>query len=287
MTRPKLIKENDLAKQEIIDKLLLDIPNMEVKVYDELMRFLDQFARSGDVFADVMTAEKLIELESGLKGILLNNGYYSKVDVFIKDFSKISANTNAILDSGGFPTQIIQLTDIERKWQGLTAETLINSGIRDDFQRPILQILDDAITYGKGIASTRETLREYVLGGQDTSGKLKSYLTQTARDSTNQMQGQQVQSVANAIGYAGIRYTGGTLLDSRGQCTRWIEELNGFIHKEKIKDEISLAYKNQRLKKVDGNHKWGGMMPNTNEDNFMVKRGGYNCTHAAFPTRKK
>lgn len=283
----KIFNQNERSKQEIIDRLLLDIPNMEVKVYDELMKFLDQFGRAGDVFADVMTAEKLIELEGGIRAILLNNGYYNQVDVFIKDFGKISANTKTILDSTGYSTQIIQLTDIERKWQGLTAETLINSGIRDDFQRPILQILDDAITYGKGIASTRETLREYVLGGKDTSGKLKSYLTQTARDSMNQMQGQQVQSVANSVGYIGIRYTGGTLLDSRGQCTRWIEHLNGFIPKEKLKAEISLAYKNQRLKKVDGRHKWGGMMPNTNEDNFMVKRGGYNCTHAAFPTRKK
>ena len=281
------LKDNEKVKDEIIGQLLLDIPSMEVKVFDQIMAFIDQFSRSGDVFSDTMTAEKLIQLEGGIKSILISNGYFQKVEVFIKDFEKITTNTNAILNDNGFGSQVIQLSDIERKWQGLTVETLVNSGIRDDFQRPILQIVDDAITYGKGISTTRETLRQFVLGGNDTSGKLKSYLTQTARDSMNQMQGQQVQSVANVVGYVGVRYTGGTLVDSRGQCTRWIEDLNGFIPKEKIAEEIKLAYKNQRLKKVDGTHKWGGMMPNTTPDNFMVKRGGFNCTHSAFPTRKK
>ena len=56
---------------------------------------------------------------------------------------------------------------------------------------------------------------------------------------------------------------------------------------EQLKEEIRLAYKNQAAKLVtDGVHKWGGMMPNTTVDNFMVKRGGFNCTHSAIPKRK-
>jgi len=101
-----------------------------------------------------------------------------------------------------------------------------------------------------------------------------------------QAQGQQMNQIAKEIGYAGISYVGGLLKDSRGQCTHWIEDLNGFIPKEKLAAEIKLAYKNQAAKKVtNGVHKWGGMMPNTTPDNFLIKRGGFNCTHTAIPKR--
>lgn len=284
----KLYKQNDLLKEDIVNELLSGIPSLETKVYEEIMRFIDSFDSSGGDFANgILSADKINEISVKIDDILKREGYVQTVETFMKDMGKVTINTNLLLDSEGYTFSKLPLSDLERKWQNLTAETLLNSGIRADFKRPILKILDESISYGSSITSTRKTLSDFVLGGEDKSGKLKSYLTQTARDSVNQMQGQQMQSVANALGYEGISYIGGLLKDSRGQCRHWIEDLNGFIPKDKLAEEIRLAYKNQAAKKVEGTHHWGGMMPNTTVDNFMVKRGGFNCIHPAVPKRKR
>jgi hypothetical protein len=78
------------------------------------------------------------------------------------------------------------------------------------------------------------------------------------------------------------------LKDSRGQCTHWVKDLKGFIAWDKLDEEIKLAYKNEKAKKVIyETHRYGGMMPNTNKDNFLAKKGGFGCTHTAIPVRKK
>lgn len=283
-----LITDNELLKERLVDNLIQGIPSIEKTVFDEIMNFLDSFEGVGGNFnIGTLTAEKLTEIEARINQILIRGGYPAKVQTFIQDFGKVTINTDLLLNANGFDTRPVQLSDMERKWKKLTADTLIDSGLREDFKRPILKILDDAISYGDGIGSVRQTLQDYVIGNKDKSGKLKSYLTQTARDSVSQMQGQQMQSVANAVGYEGIRYVGGLLKDSRGQCSHWIQDLKGFIPKENLQAEITLAYKNQTAKLVEGPHKWGGMMPNTTVDNFMVKRGGFNCTHTAMPKRKR
>jgi len=283
-----LITANELLKEQLVENLIQGIPSLEKKVFDEIMTFIDSFEGVGGNFnIGTLTAEKLTEIESRINQILLRGGYPTKVQTFIQDFGKVTINTDLLLNANGFDTRPVQLSDMERKWKKTTFDTLIDSGLREDFKRPILKILDDAISYGDGISSVRQTLRDYVIGNKDKSGKLKSYLTQTARDSVSQMQGQQMQSVANAVGYEGIRYVGGLLKDSRGQCTHWIQDLKGFIPKDQLQSEIDLAVENQKNKLVEGPHKWGGMMPNTTVDNFMVKRGGFNCTHTALPKRKK
>ena len=283
-----LITANELLKEQLVDNLLQGIPSLEKQVFEEIMTFLDSFEGVGGNFnIGTLTAEKLNEIEARINQILIRGGYPVKVQTFIQDFGKVTINTDLLLNANGFNTRPVQLSDMERKWKKTTFDTLIDSGLREDFKRPILKILDDSISYGDGIGSVRQTLQDYVIGNKDKSGKLKSYLTQTARDSVSQMQGQQMQSVANAVGYEGIRYVGGLLKDSRGQCTHWIQDLKGFIPKDKLQYEIDLAVKNQKAKLVEGPHKWGGMMPNTTPDNFMVKRGGFNCTHTAMPKRKK
>jgi hypothetical protein len=284
----KIITQSDLAKEEMVTKLLSGMPSIEKKTYEEIMRFIDSFDSVGGNFSNgILSSADIGELSQRIDEILLKSGYVTHVETFIKDMSKVTINSSLILDNEGFTFKKLPLSDIEKKWKALTTETLLDSGIREDFKRPILKIVDDAISYGDSISSTRETLAEFVLSGGDKSGKLKSYLTQTARDSVNQLQGQQMQSVANAVGYEGITYGGGLLTDSRGQCTHWVNDLKGFIPKDKLEAEIALAYKNQSAKKVDGKHHWGGMMPNTTVDNFCVKRGGFGCLHHAVPKRGK
>jgi len=284
----KHINENDRLKEALIADLSDAIQPIEKNILDELFRIIDRYQTSEGVFtAGYLTADQLLELQSKINSVLNASGYSEKVGIFIQDFGKVTINTATLLEGGGYSFKKLPLSDIEKKWKNQTVETLLHSGLNEDFKRPVLKIIDDAITYGDSVESAKTKLVNYVLSGKDKSGKLSSYVTTTARDAISQMQGQQFQSVAREIGVSGILYTGGLLDDSRAQCVRWIDKLNGFIPVEKLEDEIALAYKNQRAKKVEGKHKWSGMMPDTNKDNFCIKRGGWGCIHTAIPKRKK
>ena len=283
-----IINQNEDLKQKLIDDLLKRVPGIEKTILDDLFKQLDEQDLSGGKFTSVLTADDLLKFEDIINKSLIKSGYNKSAEVFIQDLAKLSANSLLMLDGSGYSAQKLPLSKIEKKWRNQTKTSLIDSGIREDFKRPILKILDDAISYGDSIDAAKKKLTEFVASGKDKSGKLKSYLTQTARDSISQLQGQQMSSVAREVGVVGIRYVGGLLNDSRGQCYRWVTELNGFIPIEKLKDEIALAYKNQKAKKeLPQGHKWGGMMDNTTPENFIIKRGGFNCTHTAIPVRKK
>jgi hypothetical protein len=287
------LSDNDKFKIDLIRRVTERMPEVEQAVLDELFRLMDSINSAGGNF-DVRTlsTDQLMAFSQGISATLKNTGYNKDVELFMSDYGKITINSSNILkEVGGFDVSTLQLSDVEKKWKLRTYETLINSGLTKDFKEPILNILDESISYGGSITRAKKRLTEFIVGGKDTSGKLKSYVTQTARDSVGQLQGQQFHSVANAIDTAGIRYIGSVLKDSRGQCEHWVRDLNGFIPWEDLQEEIDLAYKNQDAKKVDivngVPHKWSGMMKDVTPANFMAKRGGYNCTHTAVPVRKK
>lgn len=283
-----LITDNDLLKEELVEKLRSSMGAIEKDVLDNIFSLLDKLPSSGGVYGGIITAEQLLEISQVINQALIKGGYANKVELFMSDFGKVTLNTSDILKSvGGYDVRTLPLSAIEKKWKSQTVESLLGSGINENFKRPIQKIIDETISGGGSIEEAKKTLTEYVLGGKDKSGKLKSYLTQTARDSVSQLQGQQFKSVADNIETKYIRYVGGLLNDSRGQCTRWVKELHGRIKWTDLDEEIKLAYKNQarKLEEPKG-HKWSGMMPNTTPSNFLIKRGGYNCTHTAIPVRK-
>lgn len=282
------MNRNDELKEKLIEALLKRAPSVEKAVLDNLFKIIDNLDTKGGIFVGAaLSSGQLLEMQDGINRALRSSGYLTDAGIFIQDLGKLTINSTMILEDQGFDFQKVGLSDLEKKWKMLTEESLLNSGIRSEFKTPILKILNESISYGNSINESKSLLTEFVKGGNDKTGKLKSYLTVTSRDAIGQMQGQQMQSVANAVGYAGITYTGGLLKDSRGQCYHWVHDLKGFIPKEDVKEQIELAYRNQRLKLIEDGHKWGGMMLNTDENNFLVKRGGYGCIHTAYPKRKK
>ena len=285
-----IIGQNDLFKEEMAKRLADAMPDIEQRVLDEIFRIIDKMDSAGGNFTTgVLTADKMMELTQVINQALTGAGYPQQVQLFMSDFGKVTINTAEIMQQvGGVAVRRVALSEIENKWKMNTVESLIGSGINENFKRPILKILDETISTGGSIDAAKKTLTEFVKGGKDKSGKLQSYLTQTARDSVGQLQGQQFQSIADAVETTGVRYVGGLLNDSRGQCYRWVRELKGYIPWEDLENEIKLAYKNQtaKLEKPEG-HKWSGLMPNTNRKNFLTQRGGYNCTHTAVPVRRK
>lgn len=98
---------------------------------------------------------------------------------------------------------------------------------------------------------------------------LKSYATQISRDYTYGYQGQVNKTIADEFEMNGFIYVGGAIKDTRPICLK-------LVSKEKILFS--------ELPKILNSTDKDGMIPNTNKDNFLIYRGGYNCRHEAIPT---
>lgn len=279
-------------KKEILASVSKDFDTIDKKVLDEVFTFIDSLDIIGGEFqlAD-LPIDKINELQIKLTEVINRSGYLNKIETFVRDLNKITLNSISNLEGNGYGFQRKPLNDIEKKWQSFTVQSLSDSGLHEGFTRPVLNVIDSAISMGKSVTELRGELKDYIVGGKDQTGRLKSYVTTTAREAVSTMQGAQINGVANELGYDYLQYTGGLLDDSRGQCYHWVHEMNGKIPKDKIEFEIKEAYKNQRAKKIifDGEdkHRYSGMKPNTTIKNFIIVRGGWGCIHSIFPRKNR
>ena len=280
--------ESEILREGMSSRLADAMPEIEHKIWQEIFKMLEGFDISGGnfVFSNA-SPRRIIEIENKILEILKTSGYYNRVNLFLKDFSKVTDNVRRIHE-GENKVNVSQqsLTKTESLFSQTTADQLAGSGLNETFITPVKTAINEAVTFGYSISNTRELLKEMVIGNPEKLGRLNSYLTNTARESVKNLQGAQHTQIKNALGLDTLRYVGGLLKDSRGQCVRWcgLE----YISYKDLDKEIQLAFKNQR-KKLDEpkGHKWSGMMQDTNVDNFLMRLGGWGCMHTAIPTRAK
>lgn len=268
-------------KDEIVKSFEQKVGGISDSLNEYLMKLLDEFDSSnGEFIPTQISPDKLYQIQTDLER-LLNGSLSEPVKLFMSDLGKVTLNSLEVLNNNGFngltPTQ---LSVTEKLWRQATIDSLIGGGISRDFKNRIITTIEDAIITGSSIQSTRDALQEVAYD------KLNKYLTVTARDTVYNMQGQQFNQVGTIMGYTHIKYTGGLLENSRGQCYKWYNMRE--LKREDLKALIEEAYRNQRNKlESPKGHKWSGMMKNVTPENFIAKRGGYGCTHTATPIIKR
>lgn len=281
-----LLEQSDELRSEIPETFLKIIPQVEDDVYTKILELLDSFNTSDGYFTTSnMSAAKLVRIENEIIKILTDAGYFKSANTFIQDLTKITTNTE-LLHRGFNKIDISNqsMTAIEKLYAQRAVNMFSKAGLNDKFISPITTVVNEAITFGYSIQNTRNTLQDFVKGGKDTSGKLGSYLTITARDTVTQLQGAQHQKVLTDYDLKFIRYTGGLLKDSAGQCVHWYGMK--FIPVANLQAEIDLAFSNQAKKLIKPKgHRWAGFIKTTTPENFCIYRGHLGCIHQAFPVR--
>lgn len=283
-----LLQQSDDLRNRITNEFLSIITQVEKDVYNKILELLDSFNTSDGYFSTTnMSAAKLVRIENEIIKILTDAGYFKAANIFIADLKKITVNTE-LLHKGINKIDISNqsMTEIEKAYAQRAVTMFSKAGLNDKFIAPITTVVNEAITFGYSIQNTRDTLSDFVKGGNDTSGKLQSYLTVSARDTVAQLQGAQHQKVMADFEMPYILYTGGLLKDSAGQCVHWYGMK--FIPVKDLQAEIDLAFANQarHLNQPKG-HRWAGFIKSTTPENFCIYRGHLGCIHSAFPARSK
>jgi hypothetical protein len=273
--------------QFIADEFLSHIDEIEASIVKRLMEHLDTFDTAGGKFLPGQTTPaKLVEIEKQINAVLKKAGYFEAANLFILDLAKITENTRQLhSEVNSLQIQKKSLTGIEKVYTQNAVNLLSEGGLHTNFVMPVTVAISEAVTFGYSIAKTRDTLTQF----QNSPSKyttLKSYLTTTARDTVSQLQGAQHQAISTEFKMPLVRYVGGLLKDSRGQCVKW--HSMQYLPVKDLQALINEAFANQaaKLDQPKG-HKWSGMIKDTTPENFLIRRGGWGCLHNAIPVRKK
>lgn len=265
---------NEVITDRGIRDLTRGFDRVEEQIFAILQRYLMRFDLSnGEFVAQTATASLINQMNREIAQALTASSLDSEIEKFLTNFDEIGDNIKQIhrnLSDVNVPNRIIN----QQKQFALdrTLYSLREANVSTDFIAPVKRVLYQRITTGASLLETERELRALIMGDDKTKGALTRWVGQVARDGVNQYKGAIHQAVKNEFGFTALAYVNSLVEDSRSQCRRWTEM--GRIEEEQLQQEINWAFQNGQ-----------GMIPETNPDNFIINRGGYNCRHEAIPVR--
>lgn len=152
-----------------------------------------------------------------------------------------------------------------------TIDKMLDNGLNQKFVQPLRDLVYRNVTGGLSLSEAKAAIKEYIQGGNDVSGKLGSYLEQTAIQSVDMYSGIINKKLMEEFKYDGLLMTGSLIDNSSPQCRYAIEVLKGKITKENWADVVAHVGKSAPL--IEG----------TTFDNVALNKLHWGCRHNFFP----
>ncbi|MEO7049443.1 MAG: hypothetical protein ABI091_29330, partial [Ferruginibacter sp.] len=189
MTYDEYIKAMQALKLANENRIIAVIPDVEAAAYEALIEWMDNSLeyRAGSLIATDETIAILNEFDAGYLRLLNEiKAYKGAVTSFIKHLPPMAdameafnVKTNAIdwAVANIAPTQKLVINEV------LKAYT--ENGLNAEFVQPLRDLLYQNIAAGTNVKEAKAYLKDYIISGNDKSGKLKRYLTQTSQQAVD------------------------------------------------------------------------------------------------------
>lgn len=270
------LTKNIAVAEKLEVKLLKSVKDIQNEISQAVDDLIKEFEiKNGKFVPETDFPFIIATLNRRIERIIKESKLESEVLKFIDDFDLIDKNIKA-LQSGLNGIRVDpEIFNNQRAWViDNTVNSLLESNISTKFIQPVKTILYNRVAFGGSVVDAELQLREIIKGKPGELGVFERWVGQIARDAVNEYQGGINAQIKVQYDLPDIRYVGGLVEDSRAQCVRWVDEFNGRLLGSQLQAEIDWAYRNG-----------SGMKPDTTVGNFPQKRGGYNCTHIAIPTK--
>lgn len=274
----ELIKALDGA----IDAFNGKIPAHQRRIYAELLELLkDLKTKNGRLLNSVDNLKLIIRIKAKLKQIVASKGYIKDVDEFTKAYDEIEKLQNQYFATFSATYRPPAVLEIVKQQSIETAKAyLIEGGTEQELMPKIEEILRANITTGGSYASLTEQLREYIIN-TDTEGALERYSRQITTDAINQYSASYTATVTADLGLKWFRYVGSLIRTSREFCIKCVDK--SYIYDGEIPEIVTGDIDGEQIPVSKTTGLPYGMYANTDADNFIIYRGGYNCGHQLVP----
>lgn len=267
---------------EAISKFQGAIPGIQKLVFEELQPLLKELqVKNGKLLNNVENLKLIGSLKNKLEKIIINAEYKQSVNGFIDSFTNVSNLNNeyfAQFNNKFKPKKTLAI--IKDLTVEATINDLVGQGLSSNIIAPIQKILQQNITTGGSYAEFQEVLRNHILTNDTGEGTLQRYTKQITTDAINQYNAQYGEIVAQDLQFNWGRYIGSNITTTRQFCTLLVEK--EWVHKSELPAIIKGEIDGEQCKLSKTTGLPLGMIPDTNADNFKVRRGGYNCGHQFF-----
>lgn len=257
------------------------IPGIQKKVYEALQPMLKELDIKNGVLVNSVKNLKLIgTIQNQIESVILDAGYKSTVKTFTDNFLLLSTFNNdyfSQFNKDFKPSKILPV--IRQLSVNATINDLIGQGLQNGVIAPIRDILINNITTGGSYATFQEVLRNYIIG-TDKDGSMVRYTKQITVDAISQFNAQYSDAVAQDLKFNWGQYVGSNITTSREFCLLLTKKR--WVHRSELAAIIKGTIDGEELKLSKTTQLPLGMIPDTNEFNFKVLRGGYNCQHQFF-----
>ena len=274
----EIIKVTDDA----IEKFQKLIPSIEKSILDEidlLIKSLD--LNDGNIENTINNLRVIGQIQIKINQITRSQEYMIAVKQFTESFDEVAKLQNEYFRSLSDKFTTYELLDeIKRQSINSVVEALTQDGLRANIGNPITDILRQNITSGISYLTMRGILKDFIQN-KDGIGALQRYTSQITTDAIHQFMGQYNQAITQHLGLKWNMYVGSNIVTSRQFCT--LLTAKRYVYYLELPSIIQGDIDNHKCEIYVKTNLPQGMIMGTNEQNFEVYRGGYNCRHQYVP----
>ena len=255
------------------------IPEVENFAYQALLDWIDESLeiKNGSLVASEAMVSILNDFDSSFLKVMNNiKAYKGAVSSLVKDLPKMSSlmqefqeTVNGInwAEANVGPTQKLVVNEIMKAYT--------DNGLNAEFVQPLRDLMYQNIVAGTSVKEAKEQLKDYVKGGNNKSGKLHRYLTQTSQQAVDGYTGAINKKLMETFHYPYVQMSGSLIATSAPQCVKGINTYDGLIDRETWEKVLKpLAEKN-------------GLIKGTTFENLDFNKFHWGCRHEFTPTMTK
>lgn len=251
-------------------------------VLKEVLMLAKKLETKGDNLLNSVNNLKLIStLKSKIEGVIIDARYKNEVKSFADSYSKVQDIQNEYFSQ--FATKykpksktldILRQSAVETTLNGLL-QTGIEVGVVDGIKEMLLKNISNAGSYVDLI----EQLRSHILTDAKTGeGSFERHINTYANTAINQFSAEYNKAVADDLGLEWYMFDGSLLETSRSFCVKCCQKK--YIHVSEFTKILKGDFGD--LGNITVSKKSGlpsGLMKGTTPENFVRRRGGWNCGH--------
>lgn len=226
---------------------------------------------NGNIKSTIGNLKLINKINAKLEKVILTPEYKKSVSDFVKSFTEVEELQNRyyrdVFNEFEVPKTSQELKELTIQ---ATIKDLTESGLNSNVSNAISNLISSNIKGKQSYDSLRTQLKDYILGTKEKNGRLLSYVNQITSDSLNTYSAEYDKIITDVIQPQWFKYVGSIILDSRPFCKAVVDKK--WVHKS----ELGALSRGE----VDGEKvSTQGFKPNTDKENIIINRGGWNCRH--------
>lgn len=265
----------------------------EQHMFDEVVTLIKELETTpqGNIRTSVANLKRVQQIRTKLYKLANNKEYRKAVSELIKSFDTLYQQQLSFYATKNQTSVAQQKHNLVKTIaRENTIAALTGDGLSANVTKQLDQMLLRAVTSGEKFADLQKELQQYLISDKGGSGALSKYSNTYAVTALSQYAGQNNKLFTEDLGAEWFEYVGSEIETTRPFCEACLKKR--YIHRSEFHDVLKghihiIGGKDIDVPIYDKTGLPHGMIEGTNEDNFQVNVGGWNCRHQLIPVAKE